>query len=71
MEYDEGQFWRYLIELRTDLLEFDLLKHYHIMFVFCGRFAGFWQEDKEKSTLNNLKRKLKAFKANAIKSDAD
>ncbi|WP_317992874.1 hypothetical protein [Bartonella gliris] len=72
-EYDKGQFWRYLIELRTDPPEFDILKHYHIMLVFCGRFADLWQENTKETTLvsNNLKRKLKAFQANAIKSDAD
>ncbi|WP_455481012.1 hypothetical protein V3564_01100 [Bartonella sp. B12(2025)] len=72
-EYDNGKFWRYLIELRIDPPEFDILKHYHIMLVFCGRFADLWQGDRKRPTLvsNNLKTKLKTFQANAIKYNAD
>lgn len=37
--HDNSSFWRYLITLPIDSPEFDILKHYHIVLVFCGRFA--------------------------------
>ncbi len=47
----------------------NILKHYHILLVFCGRFADLWQGDKSMPTLtfNDLTIRLEAFKANGMK----
>ncbi len=36
--HDKSQFWKYLITLPRNPPEFNILRHYHILLVFCGRF---------------------------------
>ncbi|UNE53945.1 hypothetical protein [Bartonella machadoae] len=64
MPHDYSHFWRYLITLPSNPPKFDILRHYHIVLVFCGRFADLWQGDKSMPTLtfNDLKTELENFR---------
>lgn len=61
--HDENSFWRYLITLPSNPPNFNILKHYHIVLVFCGRFADLLQGDKSTPTVtfNDLQKKLKEY----------
>ncbi|WP_375615917.1 MULTISPECIES: hypothetical protein [unclassified Bartonella] len=71
--HDKSQFWKYLITLPRNPPEFNILRHYHILLVFCGRFFDLWQGDKTMPTLtfNDLPTRLKDFKANGMKYRKD
>ncbi|UNF36821.1 hypothetical protein MNL11_07010 [Bartonella krasnovii] len=71
IEYDNNQFWKYLIILPNNPPEFDILKHYHIALVFCGRFADLWQGNKNMPSLvfNDFKSEFEAFKNSVVQYD--
>ncbi|WP_375610990.1 MULTISPECIES: hypothetical protein [unclassified Bartonella] len=60
---DKSPFWKHLITLPSNPPEFNILKHYHIVLVFCGRFADLLQGDKSMPTVtfNDLQTKLKKY----------
>ncbi|WP_175869574.1 hypothetical protein [Bartonella gabonensis] len=69
--HDKSPFWRHLITLPSNPPEFNILKHYHIVLVFCGRFADLWQGDPNMPTLtfNDLKAELEDFKSSVVKNE--
>ncbi|UTO28184.1 hypothetical protein [Bartonella harrusi] len=64
MPHDDSDFGRYFITLPSNPSKFDILKYYHIVLVFCGRFSDLWQGDKSMPTLtfNDLKTELENFR---------